>query len=245
MDYNLNTTNRIRIRRHMIHHIIHDRHCDFCGSRDHYIRRCNDTRILDFKHLCISTMLTHTDQDFKNWLINYQNDYGEVVKAFALSRCNWTTSDNLHSMLDKIIMYIKEEITPPDLIRIESGSNTNYREILSNISVGLSNILRKEIIQTSSTENERLLRLGLNNHLINQLNIIPIFKIDSDAENKCDCAICLEDDLREKEFVTLNCSHKFCKNCFNNHLSHAHLSQSKCALCRETILSIIIYEDSK
>ena len=229
--------------------ILLGRHCEFCGSRDHYIRQCNDTQLSDFKQLCIYNMLSHTEQDFKNWLINYQNDYGELVRAFACSRCNWTTStfnnSHLHIMLDKIIMYIKEEITPPDLIRIESGSNTDYRDILSNISDRLSNLLLKKLIQTPSTENERLLRLGLNNHLINQLNIIPIFKIDSDAENKCDCAICLEDDLREKEFVTLNCSHKFCKNCFNNHLSHAHLSQSKCALCRETILSIIIYEDSK
>ena len=245
MDYTLNTINIIRIRHHIMHYIIRDRHCDFCGSMGHYIRRCNDTRILDFKHLCISTMLTNTDQDFKNWLINYHNDYGEVVRAFAVSRCNWTTSDNLPMMLDKIIMYIKEEITPPELIRFESGSNTDYSDILSNISVGLSNILRKEIIQTSSTENERLLRLGFNNRLITQLNIIPIFKIDSDAENKCDCAICLEDDLSVKDFVTLNCCHKFCKNCFNNHLSYAQMPTSKCALCRENILSIIIYDDSK
>ena len=192
-------------------------------------------------------------------LINYHNDYCEVVRAFACSRCNFSNStfnnfsnstfnnfisnSHIHIMLNKIIIYIQEEINPPDFIRIESGIDI---DILSHISVGLSNMLRKEIInnqQPPCTENERLLRLGLNNHLINQLNIVPIFKIDSDTENTCDCSICLEDDL--KEFVTLNCSHKFCKNCFNNHLSHTQLSTSKCALCRETILSIIIYEDSK
>ncbi len=231
------------------------RHCDFCGSREHYIRQCNDQRIIDFKDLCISTILSvdmgDRERYFDRWLINYHNDYGEVVRAFALSRCNWRATDihgfpnySLYNMVDKIRIYIEEEINPPDFIRIESESN---RDIFSNISVSLSNMLRKEIIknqQPPSTENERLFRLGLNNHLINQLNIVPIFKMFSDTENTCDCAICLEDDLREKEFVTLNCSHKFCKNCFNNHLSHTQLSTSKCALCRETILSIII-EDSK
>ena len=59
-----------------------------------------------------------------------------------------------------------------------------------------------------------------------------------------ECAICYEDDIPKKHSVTLNCQHKFCKDCFKGCLKSTTKVLPSCALCRADISSIIVHDDS-
>jgi hypothetical protein len=62
----------------------------------------------------------------------------------------------------------------------------------------------------------------------------------------CECAICYEDGIPKKHSVTLNCKHQFCKDCFKGCLKSTPVYRDlpRCALCREDISAITIYDAS-
>ena len=48
------------------------------------------------------------------------------------------------------------------------------------------------------------------------------------------CAICLSDEIEEREQCTTNCNHAFCLPCLNNWFNQNNTS---CPLCRDTIIN--------
>jgi hypothetical protein len=66
---------------------------------------------------------------------------------------------------------------------------------------------------------------------------------ENKSEEICDCAICYEEELQMKNFVTLNCEHKFCKDCLKNTFKNVE-RVPKCALCRAEITNIIVHNDN-
>lgn len=89
--------------------------CSFCNILGHNIRRCTDTRIIEFeqecrmsKSFCVWTV--EPRNTFKEWLMEYYLIVNsEVVKAFAISRCSCRMFSNIDVIIDSITNYIYEE----------------------------------------------------------------------------------------------------------------------------------------
>lgn len=60
----------------------------------------------------------------------------------------------------------------------------------------------------------------------------------TELEENIDCAICYE-AKQEKNFVALNCGHKFCSSCLKTSLQKCNHNNPCCALCRCEIKNII------
>jgi hypothetical protein len=210
-----------------------NRRCSFCNETGHNITSCTDHRLACFRDLCILNkglcyLTNEPRRNFKQWLMNYYIEYSEIVKAFAISKCGCRLNSSPEFIIEKITSHIfEEEEVLPDYIPIE-GDNIAVQALL--------------LLSLAGYENNRN-KNNRNKFTINT-NIQPL---DSDkAEEICECAICYEDELKEKNFITLNCSHKFCKDCFKGSLEHVPLSQEvpTCALCRTEISSIVVHEES-
>jgi hypothetical protein len=206
-----------------------NRRCSFCNETGHNITSCNDNRLACFRNLCILNkglcyLTNEPRRNFKQWLMNYYIEYSEIVKAFAISKCGCRLNSLPEFIIEKITNhFFQEEEGFPDYIPFIEGDNIAAQALV--------------LLSLAGYENNR------NKFSINT-NIQPL---DSDkAEEICECAICYGDELREKNFITLNCSHKFCKDCFKGSLEHVPLSQElpTCALCRTEISSIVVHEES-
>jgi hypothetical protein len=220
------TSNRIR------NIISINRRCSFCNSNSHTISSCNDTRLNEFESVClfnkrICDLTNNSRNNFKQWLINYYLDYSDLVKAFAISKCNCTNSYMPDIIVNKIIDYIYYE-----------------RDIISDYIPFSADL-------TQDDYDRAMLLLSLQygeNDTTRKFNIsTTIKKLDENkSEENCDCAICYGDNLKETNFVTLNCEHKFCKDCLKSSLEHTPLTQEKphCALCRTEITSILTHDES-
>ena len=206
--------------------INNNRHCSFCNAIGHNIRSCDDTRLTDFENECLTTKnicdLTNDSRDsFKQWLLYYyMNVNNNLIKAFAIRKCNCVINSSPNLFIENIINYIYQE-------RAEIQDFIPFTEIVS------------ALLLLSDDENN----ITRNKFTINK-SIETLDEIKS--TELCECAICYEDGLQNKNFITLNCEHKFCKDCFKGSLSHTPLSQEipTCALCRTEILSIVIHEES-
>ena len=206
-----------------------NRRCSFCNETGHNITSCNDHRLACFRDLCILNkglcyLTNEPRRNFKQWLMNYYIEYSQVVKAFAISKCHCRLNSLPEFIIEKITSYIfQEEEGFPDYIPFIEGDDIAVQALLLLSLAGYENNRNKFIISTN------------------------IQTLDSDkTEEICDCAICYGDELREKNFIILNCSHKFCKDCFKGSLEHVPLSQElpTCALCRTEISSIIVHEEN-
>jgi hypothetical protein len=69
-----------------------------------------------------------------------------------------------------------------------------------------------------------------------------IVKIDNYFEEKeCEICYCVK---KMGEFKKLNCNHLFCANCVNNSIKNdIRYSGPACPMCRETISSLVVFED--
>jgi hypothetical protein len=61
-----------------------------------------------------------------------------------------------------------------------------------------------------------------------------VHKTERPCQESGNCAICFE-DLNDKTYVYLNCSHEFCKTCIKNCIRTRYI---KCSLCRADITEI-------
>jgi hypothetical protein len=210
--------------------ISRNRRCSFCNETGHNILTCNDNRLTNFKHLCILQKgifyLTNNARFyFKQWLMNYYIQNSEIVKAFAISKCNCRLNTLPEFIIEQITNYIFEdrEEPLPDYIPLIEGHNIAAQALILLSLEGYANNRRSKFIINT--------------------NIQPLDVVKS--EEICECSICYGDELREKNFISLNCNHKFCKDCFKGSLEHTLLSQiPTCALCRTEISSIKVHDES-
>lgn len=212
-----------------------NRYCSFCNTAGHTIRSCNDSRLKDFEDLCIFNksicdLMGDSRNNFKQWLINYYMDYSELVKVFAISKCNCTFSYMPDIIVDKIINYIynEEDEETPEFIPFSAAEITqdDYDRAMLLLSLSEYN------------ENNIKRKFKISTH---------IEKLDENkSEEICECAICYGDDLIAKNFVTLNCQHKFCVDCLKCSMVHTPINQDKmnCALCRTEITTILVHDES-
>ena len=98
-----------------IEYINRTNRCSFCNGVGHDIRTCTDTRISDFEEECrlSKTFCEWTENPrntFKEWLMEYYLVVdSQVVKAFAISKCNCRMYSNIDVIVDRVASYIYED----------------------------------------------------------------------------------------------------------------------------------------
>ena len=206
--------------------------CSFCRESGHNIRNCNNEQIINFgneceikKHLCDLT--AESKNNFKEWLIRYYLSAAgcEVVRAYAISKCGCRLQTNIDIIIEKIIDkmypadYIEEEIIP-----------VNQDDAM--LAVRFLRFLRYYSPLVPEEPNQSFNIAGK-----------VVLLDENKTEEICDCAICYEEELQMKNFVTLNCQHKFCKDCLKNSFKSVQRVPT-CALCRAEITNIIVHNDN-
>ena len=212
-----------------INHINHINRCSFCNGFGHNIRTCTDTRITEFEEECqLSKTFCEWTLDprntFKDWLMEYYLIVDrEVVKAFAISKCNCRLYSNIDEILVNITNYIYE-----DQEEINTGLIQEFYNLL----------------QTHSEQDNEDNEEEENIEATDKFNIATT--IEEIDEQQGECAICYEDNIPKKHSVTLNCKHQFCKDCFKGCLKSTPVYRDlpRCALCREDISAITIHDAS-
>ena len=212
-----------------INHINHINRCSFCNGFGHNIRTCTDTRITEFEEECqLSKNFCEWALDprntFKDWLMEYYLIVDrEVVKAFAISKCNCRLYSNIDEILVNITNYIYED----------------QEEINTGLIQEFYNLLQTHSEQDNEEENIET---------TDKFNIATTIEEIEEQQGAeiCECAICYEDNIPKKHSVTLNCQHQFCKDCFKGCLKSTPVYRDlpRCALCREDITSITIHHES-
>ena len=215
----------------IINHINHINRCSFCNGAGHNIRTCTDTRIADFEEECrLSKTLCDFTEDprdsFKDWLIEYYLIVDrEVVKAFAISKCNCRMYSTIDTIIANITNYIYGDQEETDTGLIQE----------------FYNLLQETHIEQDNEEEENI-------EATDKFNIATtIEEIDEkQGAEKCECAICYEDNIPKKHQITLKCKHQFCKDCFKGCLKSTAVYKDlpTCALCRADISAITVHDES-
>ena len=199
--------------------------CSFCNAIGHNIRTCTDTRITDFEEECrLSKTICEWTEDarntFKEWLMEYYLIVDrEIVKAFAIRKCNCRMYSNIDEIIVNITNYIYE-----DQEEINTGLIQEFYNLL----------------QTYGGEGEQNLEVA---HKFNIDTIIEEIDEKQVGDEICECAICYEDDIPKKHRVTLNCKHQFCKDCIKVCLKITTKEFPTCALCRANISEIKVHNE--
>ena len=223
--------------------------CLFCRLNGHNITTCNSPRLRDFEVTCATQVSqTNTQEDFKNWLIEYYSSEELLIKTFAIKKFRVTTRVSIENCMELISNYIfriyknmnenvemnedEDEVT--SFIR-ETGIQENIR--ISEIRA-IENLLMREIfiIMMSGFINRIIINedrklqivLTINNHEDENLNQL------------CECNICY-DEKELKNFVKLTCNHEFCKDCIINTMKTMNTNNIRnltCAFCRKDVKTI-------
>jgi hypothetical protein len=203
--------------------------CSFCNGVGHNIRTCTDTRIADFEEECrlsktFCEMTLDPRDTFKDWLIEYYLIVDrEVVKAFAIKKCNCRVHSTIDTIIANITNYIYEDQEETDNGLIQEFYN---------------------LLQTHGNEVEEEEEV----EVTDKFNIATTIEAldEQQGQENCECAICYEDNIPKKHSVTLNCQHKFCKDCFKGCLKSTAVYRDlpRCALCRADISAITVHDES-
>jgi len=225
------------------------RRCSFCRTQGHNISTCNDNRLVNFERECrIEKQHCEFNDNsrtlFRNWLCDKSIFVPCVVRSFAVRKCSSRMSNNMNACIDDIIVYIYQDITTSN--HIISNMNVNRDEnLMRNInyiilSREINNILEAEIL------------LGFRDYIFQNETPLPrdskfsfVSKLEktNDTEEICDCAICYDDDIKNINFVKLNCNHKFCNTCLKKSIESTQNNKTPCcALCR-TEIKILTFKD--
>ena len=206
--------------------------CSFCREQGHNISNCNNERIIIFGNECLIKkhlydLTADSKNNFKEWLMSYylSPNGEEVVRAYGVSKCNCRLRSSIDVIIDKIIDnmyvedYVDEEIIP-----------VMQEDVM--LTVRILQFLRYYSQINPEEPNQKFT-------ITTSVEVLDENKL----EETCECAICYEEELLVKTFVTLNCQHKFCKDCLKNSLKSVQ-SIPTCALCRAEITNIIVHNDN-
>lgn len=207
--------------------------CSYCNGIGHNIRTCADTRITEFEEECqLSKTFCEWTLDprdtFKDWLMEYYLIVDrEVVKAFAISKCNCRMYSNIDEIIVNITNYIYEDQEETDNGLIQEFYN---------------------LLQTHGEQDNEEEENIENIEVTDKFNIATTIEEieEQQGEENCECAICYEDGIQKKHSVTLNCKHQFCKDCFKGCLKSTPVYKDlpTCALCRADISAITVHDES-
>ena len=243
---NRNNINNYPVNNYSRNNVVIQNHiikCSFCNCYGHNITSCNDSRITDFERECqMSKAFCEWTENprttFKEWLIAYAIEVDVfIVRAFAISKCHCRSNLVIDILIDGIVTYMYDDEEPnvasilfPDILaQDETTFYTDLEAIMSLL------FLQNEDINSSNISETRF-------------NITAIVEQIDEKQGAeiCDCAICYEESVPKKNFVTLNCQHQFCKDCFKSSVKNTPYNKyiPTCALCRGDITEIKIHDES-
>ena len=232
--------------------------CSFCRQIGHNLTTCNSPRLREFEVICASQVLqTNTQEDFKNWLIEYYSSEELLIKTFAIKKFRVTTRESIENCMDLITNYIfriykntnedveiidHENQFEDDLMAfIRELSSPREGEIQENIRISeiraMENLLMREIFIVTMTA-----LIGRTAIDIDEYRKLKILSTINNNENEnmnqlCECNICY-DEKELKNFVKLGCNHEFCKDCIINTMKTNYITNLSCAFCRKEVKSI-------
>lgn len=222
--------------------------CSYCRRPGHNITTCNSPRLDNFEMLCIRYI--HEGNNFisfRNFLLQEAINDPNLIKAFAIRKCNASTRNNIDRCITLIINYFETsygidqndnliqefptvslpQSQPPSL----DISNENYRNIYNNLPMNrrdydiLMGYMFIDMIMSIHESSESILKNV-------KFDIkTKISEIQDKFNVKCECNICYE-EYEKKQFIKLGCSHEFCKDCIKKSLQNEIGHSPCCALCR-------------
>jgi len=238
------------------------RRCSFCRTQGHNISTCNDDRLTYFEHECRIEkrhfeFSNNPRTMFRNWLCGKSILFPQIVRSFAVRNCGSRMNSNINVCIDNIIIYIYQDTT----ISNDVTQNLNVNEfesvmrIYSNLILSArdtNNRLETQTLLNTILEAESLLAFG--NYIFqnetslqrdNKFTFVSILEETHDTEEICDCAICYEDDIKNINFVKLNCNHKFCNLCLEKSIESKPDNKTPCcALCRSEIKTMTFKDEN-
>jgi hypothetical protein len=224
--------------------------CLFCHDSGHNVSTCDDIRLSEFEIFCGAEAQNFIDEDdFKRWLmLHYSNDRN-LLKSFAIRRCNSTIRtplsdciDNITNYIYRIYMYHDETEFEHDMIDFLGNlrTPTPNREPPPRFedTEGIERMVMRELLYST------LLNMNINRELPIQRerDIERIFNIPSVIENNenvdidaaTECNICFN-EKQLKNFVKFGCDHEFCKDCVKQTLINDRRETPCCPYCRSEI----------
>jgi len=231
--------------------------CLYCTSNGHNLKDCDSQSFVDFYEECRTTRIGYDNftnnireeskNSFQRWLIWYalRSPRSQLfIKCFSIKYFNTHNSTNITECVESIVNHFYSELNTDDYIRfnIPAGANVNgvwydYANLNQNIYNFWHNLPNNihfpEINQKEYTDIHKI--------------IFNLKNKDTDGvTNVCEeCVICY-DEKSYDSFVKMNCHHKFCAPCFITYIDNKTNEGTIpcCALCRNTITSIEIYDES-
>lgn len=229
--------------------------CSFCRRPGHNITRCDSQPIRMFErntliHLNSNNVSLEPRREFlRNYLFNEALHDSNVVRAFAISRCNANTRTNMASCIQLIIEYfmpyIQNNQAASQAAEAPEAESARPEQQVGRIvrRFGFSGSIYETGFQ--GRDNESLLYAIMFIEMITDINeSAPLnrkFHITTNiSENKeeskeeCECSICY-DKHDNKNFIKLGCGHEFCKDCVKQTLQNDRRKTPCCAFCRTEI----------
>jgi hypothetical protein len=232
--------------------------CSFCRRAGHRISNCDDERLKQFERLCYYNYANNNNngiETLRQFLLDYSLQYPMVVRGYAHKKLGLNSRYNIDICIDRIIQYFTNNITTLQRINT-SEDNISNNNILNNNSV-VSALLYLSQSRTNRRQVE-LMELMLFMRTISQLgsfidefqNVNRKFRMETKLTEQndinltevCECNICYE-SYEKKNFIKLNCSHEFCKECVKNCLKNEKRDRPSCAFCRNEINELEMHEE--
>ena len=234
-------------RAYNLRNIARMRRCSFCKEPGHAINNCDSVEITNFETECLynKTLLDQNGSSvaaFRSWLLNKLLESPQLVKTFAIRKCECTLRTPTIRCLDKILNYFygNAEMEENDLDFIPFNDENPYNETEQGL-MALAGIL-----MLAGYTNENVLQLiysglGERNNTFHFTTILESLKQKEQNQKKSlECSICFESYTKNK-FVKLNCNHEFCGDCIINTFKTSNDTSPRCALCRSDIATITTY----
>jgi len=231
--------------------IPNQRCCSFCRRVGHRISHCSDERLIEFERLCTNYVNTNGLDTFRQFLLEYSLREPNIVKAFAYKKMNINNRQTIDICIDGIIDYFEHlEYSLDRTINTQLNVMNNDNSITS----ALLYLFERRMNSSQIELMELMLFMRTISHLGNANEEPEIVDRKFNIETKllhhndvnlteiCECNICYE-SYEKKNFIKLNCSHEFCKECIKKCLKNETKEIPCCAFCRSEINQLEMCEE--
>jgi hypothetical protein len=244
------------------------RHCSFCYSVRHNIKKCDDIR-LELLDSSISYKKEYFKYRFND--VNIEKEYFEkwlfeqninTIKAYSIRYCDSKINETIARHIEKIINKIYPNNSDLNMTTISENTDLNNNSNVEPDSETLNNEIRNYIMSIgleSIEDANEIVRIVNDLNIVNDLirNINPSLardrKIDleykinnltrKESINKDECCICY-DSVNVLNMIKYNCQHSFCVMCVKKTLNSSQRDNKDivCALCREKVSFLNLYK---
>uniref|UniRef100_A0A6C0KS52 RING-type domain-containing protein n=1 Tax=viral metagenome TaxID=1070528 RepID=A0A6C0KS52_9ZZZZ len=230
--------------------------CSYCSNPNHNIRNCDSPTIsIHYDNLKNIFVEVNTNTLFPQLnKFNYINRIcriynANILKAVSVKYAYSLSNLNKHIYAANIYNHFIQLIQIPSEQYLNEEDELTWfidrapqRNINNNMFIPI-NPLRSNLLnylEYIAAQDEFI--PFTENLQQNKFKITPIVSRYKTGEKKDldnECPICYE-NLKNEDIVTLNCNHHFCKTCIINTLKTNKNGEPSCALCRETICSMLV-----